>query len=99
MWAVFRSGIAVCRQIVDLVLTFFHALDIRSKADGLLCRIDMSRGKTQQASDFLAVSKIFCRTFFHHQAKLFPEFLVIVSIIARHALKHSQYALSTSLAQ
>ena len=59
----------------------------------------MRRGEAQQFSDSFHVRSIFRRTFFQHQAKLFPEGLVFFRIVLRQFFQHLQRTFGQGVAQ
>ena len=97
--AALRCRIAVCSDVVDFLLPFFHAGNVVFQRHGLRRRIGISRSKTQQFGDRFLVSEIFRRTFFQYQAKLLPEGLVFVRVVFRQFFQHLQHTLGQRIAQ
>ena len=84
---------AICSHVIDLGLTFLHPADVVIQRYVLGGLTGMGGGKTQQASDLLAVAKVFRRAFFQHGAELFPEALILVRALLRQLGQHVQYPL------
>ncbi len=99
MRAAFRRGIAVRRDVVDLLLTFNHAAQVVIQRYALLAAFALRGGKTQQFSNRLLIGAIFCRSLFQYQTKLFPELLILLCIIFCQFFQHLQAALSQRGAQ
>ncbi len=97
--AVFRRRIAVCGDVVDFFLPFFHPGDVIFQRHGLGGRVGMGGGKAQQFSDRFLVGVIFRRAFFQHQTELFPEGLVFFRVVFRQFFQHLQDAFGQSATQ
>ena len=83
MRTAFRRRVAVGGDVVDLLLPFFHAGDVLFQRHGLRGGVGVRRGEAQQFGDRFNVRGVFCRAFFQHQAKLFPEGLIFFRIVFR----------------
>jgi len=81
---------SVGRHIINLVLTFLHAVYIIIQRNILIGRVRLCGCKTQQFANLFLIGKIFTRTFFQHLTELIPESLVFFRIILGHFFQHAQ---------
>ena len=97
MRAVLRGVEGLGGDEVDLVLPFLHAADVVGERDDLFRRVELGRGKAQQAGDLVLVGEVLAHAFLQHLAEGLPELgvpLLVGGLVAvGQALEQRQHLL------
>ena len=93
MGAVFGSCETLGCEVIDFLLTFFHATDIICQRNVLFLLVRMRRGKTQKSRDLLAIGRILDYTFLQNLAELLPESGLFVGLFLAQVFKQTEYFL------
>src|SRR5574337_1165004 len=81
MRAVLRRIEGLGSDVVDLFLPFLHAAGVILQRHGLVRRIGMGRGETQQAGDPVLVGEVLADTFLERLAELDPESRIFLLVV------------------